>query len=128
MTGTIIFEYDANNDIIIATPKWHVITHNDCEEWYKQWAEYVSKFNRKLDIIMVLDEFKVESKIAAEWGKYRAKVINTYTRFSCRVNSSYLTSIYVKTSGIQHHASAQESKTIEGAYEVIMAERKKAGI
>jgi hypothetical protein len=125
MAGTIVFEHDTINDILIARPVWEIISRDDCETWYNQWVDYLSKFNRKMDVIIILDDFTIDVEIAAEWGKYRAMINNEYTRFSYRVNPSLLTGAFIKTSGVIYHAASDEALSIEMAYEAIKADRKK---
>ena len=124
MTGTIIFEIDKANDIVIAKPKWNIETKEDCEIWYKQWEDYLSKFGKKIDIVVDLKEFKIASPIAEAWGEYRAKLNNNFFRFSYRVNPELLTGIFIKTSGVRYHAATKEANSIESAIVAIKEERK----
>lgn len=127
MKGIIEFKHDTVNDIVIAIPKWKIETEEDCEIWYKQWVDYLKKFGRKVDCIMVLDEFSVHGQVASHWGEYRAKVINELTRFSYRVNPDLYTGIFIKTSGVRYNASSKEAKSLESAIEAIKEERKMVG-
>ena len=125
MIGTIIFEHDRINDIIIAKPKWNIESKEECEIWYQQWADYLSKFGKKIDIVVVLNEFKIAPQFADAWGEYRAKLNNTFFRFSYRVNPELLTGIFIKTSGVRYHAASKEANSIESAIVAIKEERKK---
>jgi hypothetical protein len=127
MHGTIIFRHDTMNDIIVAMPKWNIVTKEDCEIWYHQWVDYLSQFNRKMDVIMVLDEFNVDEQIASEWGEYRARLTIEYMRFSCQVNPNLNTGIFIRTSGMRYHAALQDAKNLESAYEAIKADRQNEG-
>jgi hypothetical protein len=128
MKGTINFTHDTTNDIVIATPNWKIETQEDCELWYQQWVDYLKKFDRKVDCIMVLNTFSVKGDIAEKWGEYRTRVIKDYTRFSYRINVNLLTGIFIKTSGVRYNASSKEAKDIESAIAAIMDERKKADL
>ena len=128
MKGKIDFKYDEDNDILIATPYWNIETLDDIEVWYKQWIDYISTFNRKMDSIMILDDFHVKAGISVEWGRYRAKLVSTYTRFSYRINPDLSTGIFIKTSGSRYNASTNEASSIGAAIEAILEDRKKAGI
>ncbi|MBN2343202.1 MAG: hypothetical protein JXX29_04275 [Deltaproteobacteria bacterium] len=123
MAGSIKFDYDKKNDITIATPHWHIVDENDCEVWYKQWIDYLKFSSRKMDFIMVLDDFKVDSAIASVWGEYRAKINKEYIRHGYRVNPELSVSIYIKTSGIRYNAASSEAASIEDAIEAINAAR-----
>jgi hypothetical protein len=72
-----------------------------------------------------LNEFKVAAPIAEYWGEYRAKLNNSFFRFSYRVNPDLITGIFIKTSGVRYHAASKEANTIESAIVAIKEERKK---
>jgi hypothetical protein len=126
MPGTIDFEHDAANDIIIAVPKWNIVTKEDCEVWFRQWEDEVSRHGHKVDCIMILDDFHVDARIASQWGEYRAKVNNLYTRHSFRVNADPTVKLFIQTSGVRFNAASGEAATVEGAIEGILDARKKA--
>jgi hypothetical protein len=128
MIGTISFEHDKSNDIHIARPNWNIETKEDCEIWFQQWNDYLSKIGKKVDMIVILDNFKVSTNVAEIWGPYRAKVNNDFFRFSYRVNPELVTGIFIKTSGVRYHAATKEAKTVESAIVAIKEERKAAGI
>jgi len=128
MKGTIDFNYDADNDIVIATPHWKIESKEDCVIWYNQWVDYISQFNRKMDAIMILNDFYVKASYAVDWGQYRVKIINEYTRFSYRVNQNLTTGIFIKNSGIRYNASTNEANSLDAAIEAILKDRKEEGI
>ena len=128
MPGTIDFRYDAANDIVIATPKWMIESKADCEVWFRQWADYLSKYGRKVDCVVVLDDFHVDARIAAAWGEYRARLNNTYFRHSYRVHADPTVKLFIQTSGVRFNAAAGEAPTVEDAVEGILDARKKAGV
>ena len=127
MPGTIDFQYDAARDIIIATPKWHLVTKEDCETWYAQWDKYLSRFRRKVDCVVLLSDFHVDPAIAPAWGEYRAKLNIAYFRHSYRVQADSVVKLFVKTSGVRFNAATSEAETVEAAIEGILDARKRAG-
>ncbi|MBV9947714.1 MAG: hypothetical protein JOZ69_12745 [Myxococcales bacterium] len=74
MKGRIDFRYDGVNDIVIATPHWNIETQEDVVTWFGQYEAYMRQFNRRLDFIVVLDDFRIGAGIGPFWGEYRAKV------------------------------------------------------
>jgi hypothetical protein len=126
VTGTIDFRHDDTDDILIATPRWTIRTREDCEAWYEQWVRQFSRYGRRMDCVMVLDEFHVDPEIAAVWGGYRARIINEHTRFSCRVRSDWAVRLFVATSGVRYHAAADEAASVEEAFEFIRRARRSA--
>jgi len=123
VSGTIQFDYDGRNDIVVATPRWHIRTRGDCEVWYQQWVDYLATFGRRVDCVMVLDDFHVEPEIAAVWGEYRARINNQYTRFSYRVHSDWAVRLFAATSGVRYNAPSDAAPSVEAAVEAILRAR-----
>jgi hypothetical protein len=128
MPGTIDFVFDAENDVVIARPKWTISTAEDCEVWFKEWATYLSRFGRKVDCVIVLDDFFVDEAIAATWGEYRARLTNEYHRFSCRVHSNWSVRTYVLSSGARFGVASSEAESVEAALDHIRQARRSAGV
>ncbi len=126
MSGTIDFEYDRENDIIVAVPHWKINTRDDILAWYSQYETYMKKFTRKMDFIVVLDDFEIGAGMGVYWGEYRAKVHQLYTRFNYRVHSNNRVKLFVNTSGVRYNVATEEAATIEDAVEAIMVSRRMA--
>jgi hypothetical protein len=127
MPGTIDFKYDDKNDIVIAVPKWTIASTEDCEVWYGQWVAQLAKYGRKVDCVVVLDAFHVDTRIASAWGEYRAKLNTNYFRHSFRVHADPTVKLFIQTSGVRFNAASGEAPTVEDAIAGILAARKKAG-
>jgi hypothetical protein len=125
MPGHIEFVYDDENDIVTATPKWHIESESDCQRWHDEWVAYLSKFNRKIDCIIILDHFFVSPETAAAWGAVRAEINKKFIRFGYRVNPELAVSLYAKTSGARYRAATEEAATVEDAVVAINEARQK---
>lgn len=123
MKGRIRFHYDALNDIVVATPHWCIENAEDAREWYKQYKDYMSRFGRPMDFVVVLDHFEVKAAAGTVWGEYRAKVHQQFIRFSYRVHSTNRVKLFVNTSGVRYNVATQEAASIEDAVEGIKASR-----
>ncbi len=128
MKGIIDFQHDEADDIVIATPHWRIETLEDVKVWENQWVDYMTKFNRKMDTVMILNDFYVKAGVSVEWGQSRAKVVGTYTRYSYRINPDLSTGIFIKTSGSRYNVSTGEANSLQAAKDAIFEDRKKAGI
>jgi hypothetical protein len=127
MPGTIDFRYDDVNDVVIAVPKWVIASKDDCEVWYGQWVAQLSKYGRKVDCVVVLDDFHIDAGIASAWGEYRAKLNTDYFRHSFRVHADPTVKLFIQTSGVRFNAASGEAPTVEDAVAGILDARKKAG-
>ena len=127
MPGTIDFRYDDVNDVVIAVPKWVIASKEDCEVWYGQWVAQLSKYGRKVDCVVVLDDFHIDAGIASAWGEYRAKLNTNYFRHSFRVHADPTVKLFIQTSGVRFNAASGEAPTVEDAVAGILDARKKAG-
>jgi hypothetical protein len=128
MPGKISFTYDAANDIVVAVPKWTIATEQDCETWFNEWAAHLARYGRKVDCIVVLNDFHVDARVASRWGEYRARLNNTYFRHSYRVNADPTVKLFVQTSGVRFKAATAEAPTVEGAIEGILDARAKVSV
>ena len=127
MPGSIQFTYDTANDIVVAVPKWTIVSQQDCQVWFNEWAAYLSRYGRKVDCVVVLDDFHVDARIAAQWGEYRAKLNNTHFRHSYRVHADPTVKLFIKTSGVRFNAATGEATTVEDAIAGILDARERAG-
>lgn len=123
MKGTVRFQYDEVNDIHLAYPKWNIETEDDCRIWFSQFEGYFARLNRKVDAIIVLDDFRIGPKIGITWGKYRAEWIKRFTRYSVRVRADARVSTFNATSAVQHGGGFEEAANIETAVGFIKARR-----
>ncbi len=122
-TGSIRFEYDEGHDVYIVYPKWTIESEADCKVWLQQYVDYFGRLGRKVDAIIVLDEFKLGERIGSVWGTYRAEVHKRFTRHSVRVHSDAKVGTYVSTSGVIHRVATDEAKDVETALRLIELKR-----
>jgi len=40
--------------------------------WHAQFEAFFSRLGRKVDVVIVLDDFRIGPKIGSVWGKYRS--------------------------------------------------------
>jgi hypothetical protein len=122
--GTIDFQYDAVNDIVIATPHWKIESQADCERWLNQYEAYFSQyFDRPMDMIFVLHDFTINSQIMTVWGEYRIKLITRYIRFYYLVHPKPIVNIASSISAIKYKNPSGEADSIEHAIAAIQADR-----
>ncbi len=115
MPGSIDFRHDRTHDVIIAIPHWKIETKADVEEWYRQYEEFMKPFGRRMDFIVVLDDFQIATAIGPYWGEYRAKVHQRFTRFNYRVHANNKVKLFVNTSGARFNVGTEEAATVEDA-------------
>ena len=121
--GRIDFQYDRENDVIIARPHWTIETDKDVRDWYDQYAAYMKPFGRKMDFVVVLDAFEIKTAVGVLWGEARARMHHEFTRFNYRVHSNRRVQMFVNTSGVRYNVATEEAATVEDAIEGIKASR-----
>lgn len=122
-TGSIRFEHDEAHDVYIVYPKWTVESDTDCEVWLQQYVDFFGPLGRKVDAIIVLDDFKLGKDIGGVWGKYRAEVHKRFTRHSVRVHADAKVATFVSTSGVIHRVATDEARDVETALRLIELKR-----
>jgi hypothetical protein len=124
---TTRFTYDAVNDVHFAYPHWQIETEEDCRVWVAQYEAYFSKLGRKVDVILVVDKFRIGPKVGRVWGAYRARLLEQFTRYSVRVHQDPRVSTFSATSSVLHGASNLEAPSIAAALTMIAELRRKSG-
>jgi len=128
VAGTIDFRHDTTNDIVVSRPRWTLAGSVDVMRWYQMHASYFgARFQDKKDVIVVNDAFDVSPRVATLWGQYRARLHETYIRFSVRVNNNARVRLTTNTSAARYSISALESPTVEDAIAAILGARSVAG-
>ena len=128
MKRKIEFQYDRSNDLIIATPHWAIETAADVAEWYSQYETYMQGYGRKMDMVIVLDDFEIKPAIAVAWGVARAKIHQNFTRFNYRVNPTSRVRLFVNTSGVRYDVATEEAASVADAIDGILAARRAANV
>ncbi|MDD4962631.1 MAG: hypothetical protein PHI11_01790 [Gallionella sp.] len=124
MIGTIDFQYDTVNDIVIATPHWKIESQEECELWLNQYEAYFSHhFDRPMDMIFVLHDFTINSQIMTVWGEYRIRLITRYIRFYYLVHPKPVVNIASSISAIKYKNPSGEAESIAHAIAAIQADR-----
>jgi hypothetical protein len=124
MPGVMKFRYDTVNDVVIGIPSWKIETREDVLEWYRQWEAYMSKFEQKKDVVVLLDDFTVATAVGPFWGEMRARVHQKFIRHNFRVNSNARVRLFVNTSGVRYDVGTLEAATAEDAIEGIKEARR----
>jgi hypothetical protein len=124
IAGTIDFRHDNVNDIVISRPRWALATSVDVMRWYQMHASYFgARFTDKKDVIVVNDAFDVSPKVATLWGQYRARLHETYVRYSVRVSNNARVRLTTNTSAARYSISALECDSVDEAVAAILASR-----
>lgn len=124
MAGTIDFRHDAVNDLVVSRPRWTLTTAVDVMRWYQMHAGYFGgRFKSKKDLIVLHEAFDVAPKVASLWGQYRARLHESYLRFSVRVNSNPRVRLTTNTSAARYSISAVECASLDEAVASIHAAR-----
>jgi len=125
--GTIDFRHDATSDVVIQTPRWTLDSPVEVMRWYQMQAGYFGgRFREPKDVIVVNDAFDVTPQVATLWGQYRARLHESYIRFSVRVRSNARVLLTTNTSAVRYSISAVECASVEEAVAAIRGARERA--
>jgi hypothetical protein len=127
LKGTIDFQYDFHNDLVVARPRWHIDTPAEALRWYQMHARYfTARFSRPKDMIVVEDAFDVAPEIGALWRTYCANLQEeSLVRFSIYVKSRSSLRPTATARGPRHGSGTIETPTVEDAVATIMVLRQR---
>ena len=80
-------------------------------------------FDRKVDLIAVLDDFDASQEHCGLWGPPQALMLERFARFSIRVRSSCVVRFSVNTSAVLYDADSEETASVDDAIKIIQARR-----
>jgi hypothetical protein len=118
------FRYDPVTDIVVATPHWRIETSADVVTWFAQFESYLVRFHRRMDFIVVLDDFEIAPQIAIEWGEVRARLHQRFTRWSFRVHPTSRVKLTNHTSDARYDVRTNEAATVADAVRAIQQARR----
>lgn len=119
----IRFEYDAGRDIYIAYPCCTLTSEADCLLWYHEYVRAFAHLGRRVDVIFVLDMFKVDARVRDFWGKYRNRVHENFTRHTVRVHTGEFELVLGKFT-----TQRDSAKDIPTAIEIIEKRRESVNV
>jgi hypothetical protein len=124
MSGNVVFRYEAQYDLVVATPRWTLATAADVTRWYEANAAYFSgRFRDAKDVIVMNAAFDVVPRLATLWGRYRTLLQERRARLYVSVASNPRLRLTANTSSAQYGVHAFEVATFDEALEVVLAPR-----
>jgi hypothetical protein len=126
MPGHIQFQYRCQHDVVIAYVDWRLETTEDLEIWYGQYVSYFKgRFPRKVDLILELSKFRLDSRLAPQFREYRNRILRDYTYRSYRVNEPAKERALMYTGYVLTGGPANHFDSIDDAMRTLLEDRAK---
>jgi hypothetical protein len=123
--GNVKFQFRAQYDVVIVHADCQLETERDISDWAAEYEKYFrTHFKRPMDVILELSKFRVNPRVASQFGEARSKLLNTVNRLSYRVKMGATTKAMMYTSNVIHGAVANDFPSIEAALEQLLKDRK----
>jgi len=127
MKGTIDFNYDFRNDVVVARPRWTLDTPVEVVRWYEVQSRYFkARFGGPKDLIVINHHFDVAPQLGTLWTCYCAKMLETFVRFAVHVKSSSHVQQTSTSSVLRYCISTVEVATLGEAVDAILELRQAA--
>lgn len=127
MAWGMTFEYDAVHDVVEARFTDCVLVNaDDVLRWRREVEAHLSKYGRKVDLLINLDGLVVRFTAGRVFGKERREVLERWTARSFRFGGDDMTRMFVSTSGAIDSAAVNHYANREEALQALLAEREAA--
>jgi hypothetical protein len=123
--GTIDFQYDFHNDLVLAKSRWLVDTPAEAMRWYQTHARYfTARFSRPKDLIAVDDAFDLAPEVSHLWRGYCAKLQESFVRFMIRVKNGSRVQAPASKRAAGHGNGTIEVPTVADALATVLVLRR----
>lgn len=127
MAWGMTFEYNAAYDVVEASfTDCVLVSADDVLRWRREVESHLSKFGRKVDLLINLDGLVVRFTAGRVFGKERREVLERWTARSYRYGGDDMTRMFVSTSGAINSAAVNHYANREEALQALLAEREAA--
>jgi hypothetical protein len=81
MSGRMTFEYDPQNDVVVARfTRFLLVSVGDVQQWKADMEEKLAQFGRKVDLLIDLDGLEVTFTAGRLFGQARREVLERFTQ------------------------------------------------
>lgn len=124
----IAFHHDAVNDVVTAHFENCVLeSAEDVRRWQSEVEESLTRFGRKVDLLINLDGLIVRFAAGRAFGQARAEVLSKHSIHSYRYGGDATTRTFVNTSGMITGAEVNAFATREDALAALLELRRREG-
>jgi hypothetical protein len=124
MAGRIRFLYRTLYDVVIAYVDWRIETEEDLSAWCREYDAYFKgRFSRKVDLILELSKFRLNPRVAPEFGVQRARILEEFTNRSYRVKQAAPERTFMYTARVLKGGPANHFETIDEALKALLEDR-----
>ena len=124
MSGRMTFEYDPQNDVVIARfTRFLLVSAADVQQWRADMEEKLAQFGRKVDLLIDLDGLEVTFTAGRLFGQARREVLERFTQRAYCFGGDDMTRMFLSTSGVLHGHPVSQYETRVQALLALLADR-----
>jgi hypothetical protein len=124
MSGRMTFEYDPQNDVVVARfTRFLLVSAADVQHWKTDMEEKLAQFGRKVDLLIDLDGLEVTFTAGRLFGQARREVLERFTQRAYCFGGDEMTRMFLNTSGVLHGNPVNQHETRVQALLALLADR-----
>lgn len=125
MADRVLFEYDAERNIIFTEDHWDVRTQEDVDEFFTEYKKFFESVGKKVYMISNIDELFVHAEIADYYGETARATVGEFLLGFARWGKNDYARMSVRTSSMKSKLPANIYNTREEAIAAIEEMKKK---
>lgn len=126
MPGRIVFEYDAEKNIVFTEDHWDIKTEADVDTFYEEHRKYFDQVGKKFYMISNIDDLRVHAAVAVYYGTTAKATVGHYLLGFARWGSNDVSRMTVRTSSLKADLESNIFNTREEAIAYIEDLKKKS--
>jgi len=125
MDKKVIFEYDAERNILFTEDHWDIKTREDVDEFFAEYQEYFGNLGKKVYIVADINNLLVRAAIADYYGEISRSTIEQHVLGLARWGTNDWARLTVRTTSLKAKLSPNIFSTQKEATQSIEEIKKK---
>jgi len=126
MPGRIVFEYDAEKNIVFTEDHWDIKTEADVDEFYEEHKKYFDQIGKKFYMISNIDDLRIHAAVAEYYGTTAKATVGHYLLGFARWGCNDVSRMTVRTSSLKANLESNIFNTREEAIAYIEGLKQKS--
>jgi hypothetical protein len=121
----VVFEYDADRNILFTEDEWDVKTREDVDNFFDEYVRFFEKLGKKVYIVANINNLLVRAAIADYYGEISMKTVEKYVLGLARWGTNDWARMTVRTTSLKAKMTPNIHITREEAIQAILEMQEK---
>ena len=125
MEKKVVFEYDAERNILFTDDNWDIKTREDVDQFFSEYLQFFEKLGKKVYMVANINNLLVRTAIADYYGETSRNTVEKYVLGLARWGTNDWARMTVRTTSLKAKITPNIFVTREEAIQAILELQKK---